>query len=130
MLHSHIFVFGQRLGSGLNSLTMVVGRGISKQVEYLALKYTSVLIRVPAILESDRVRPFWLKPLWDGFSNKNGGLLSLHVFLHSGSTIALSFSGTRTPNNNNLGINLHFSSTNLTICASVFVATSFQECSQ
>ena len=87
MLHSHIFVFGQRLGSGLNSLTMVVGRGISKQVEYLALKYTSVLIRVPAILESDRVRPFWLKPLWDGFSNKNGGL-SLHVFLHSGSTIA------------------------------------------
>lgn len=91
MLHSHIFVFGQRLGSRLNSLTMVVGRTISKQVECLALKYTSVLIRVwlkSVWLKSDRVRPFWLKPLWDGFSNKNGGLLSVHVFLHSGSTIA------------------------------------------
>ena len=55
MLHSHIFVFGQRLGSGQNSLTMVVGRRISKQAEGPALKYTSVLIRVPAILESDRV---------------------------------------------------------------------------
>lgn len=64
-------------------MTIVEGRRISKQAECPALKYTSVLISVPDVMESDGVETFWCR-----LSNKKGGPLSLYVFLHIGSIIA------------------------------------------